>query len=176
MPGAIYKAEFLIIEDKNRDPHTDLADPEKKADDGSKLTTVDEVVGKKEKKKKELNISVKSEIAAAIAVGTFIYNTSVNEQLTSYSIQGDSIAARNLQNQRTITNELISVGSTLLTGLAFGGPGGLVVAGSGLGVKYVMQAIDYGNKVQIYQSNVQKDQFLSNLEQAKIQSNAKEFR
>ena len=29
MAGAIYRAEFLMIEDKSKDPHTDLADPEK---------------------------------------------------------------------------------------------------------------------------------------------------
>jgi hypothetical protein len=176
MPGAIYRAEFLVIEDKNRDPHTDLADPEKGLEDQDKKKSTEDIIGKKDKEKKTLNISAKTAVGTAIAVGTFIYNTSVNEQLTSYSIQGDSIAARNLQNQKTMTNELTSVGTTLLAGAMVGGPAGLAIAGGALAVKYAMKAIDYGNQIQIYNANIQKDQYLSSLEQDKIQLNAREFR
>lgn len=175
MAGAIYRVEFKIIEDKNKNPHNELSDTEKDLDKPKEVKTED-IIDKKEKSKKELSISGKTAIVTAIAVGSFIYNTSVNEQLTSYSIQGDSVAARNLQNQKSITNELIGVGSALIGGALIGGPAGLALAGGAIGMKYAMKSIDHSNQIQIYNAGVQVNQYLSRLEQDKIQTNSKEFR
>ena len=149
MAGAIYRAEFLMIEDKSKDPHTDLADTEK-GNEKTKEVKTDDIIEKADKSKKELQTAAKSAVGVAIAVSAFVYNYSVNEQLTSLSIQGDSIAARNLQNQRTITNEILSVGGTLALGAIFP-PSLLLVTLPSLAVKYMMKGIDYGNQVRIHE-------------------------
>ena len=175
MASVTYRAEFLMIEDKNKNPHTDLADPEK-GNEKSKEDKTDDIIEKTDKTGKELRIAAKSAIGTTIAVSAFVYNHSVNEQLTSLSIQGDSIAARNLQNQRTITNELLSVGGSLIAGALVGGPVGLAVAGGALAFKYINKGIDYGNQQRLYQANVEIDRYISQQEQAKIQLNSREFR
>lgn len=175
MAGATYRVEFLIIEDKNKNPHNELSDTEKDLSKTKEVKTKD-IIDKKEKASKELGIAAKAAIGTAIAVGSFIYNTSVNEQLTSYSIQGDSIAARNLQNQRSITNELVGIGGSLIAGALIGGPVGLAVAGGAVAMNYAMKSIDYSNEVQAYSASVQSNHYLSRLEQDKIQINVKEFR
>lgn len=174
MAGAIYRAEFLMIEDKSKDPHTDLADTEK-GNEKTKEVKTDDIIEKADKTKKELQTAAKSAVGVAIAVSAFVYNYSVNEQLTSLSIQGDSIAARNLQNQRTITNELLSVGGTLAIGALAGLPG-LAIAGGALALKYINKGIDYENQQRLYQANVEIDRYISQQEQNKIQLNAREFR
>ena len=173
MAGAIYRAEFLVIEDKSKDPHTDLADPEK-GKEKSKETKTDDIIEKADKTGKELKVAAKSAVGVAIAVSSFVYNYSVNEQLTSLSIQGDSIAARNLQNQKTITNELLSVGGALAVGAIF--PASLLVTVPALAFKYINKGIDYGNQQRLYQANVEIDRYISQQEQAKIQLNSREFR
>lgn len=173
MAGAIYRAEFLLIEDKTKDPHTELSDPEK-GKEKSKEVKTDDIIEKTDKAGKELKVAAKSAIGAAIAVSAFVYNYSVNEQLTSLSIQGDSIAARNLQNQRTITNELLSVGGALAVGALF--PPTLLATLPALAFKYINKGIDYGNQQRLYQANVDIDKYLSQQEQNKIQLNSREFR
>lgn len=173
MAGAIYRAEFLMIEDKSKDPHTDLADPEK-GNEKSKETKTDDIIEKTEKTGKELKVAAKSAIGTAVAVSAFVYNYSVNEQLTSLSIQGDSIAARNLQNQKAITTELLSVGTTLAIGAMF--PATLLVTMPALAIKYISKGIDHGQQQRIYQANVEIDRYISQQEQAKIQLNSREFR
>ena len=173
MAGAIYRAEFLVIEDKNKNPHNELADTEKGNENNKEVKTND-IIEKTDKSKKELQTAAKSAAGAAIAVSAFVYNYSVNEQSTSLSIQGDSIAARNLQNQKTITNELLSVGGALAVGAIF--PQSLLVTLPSLAVKYMMKGIDYGNQARLHEANVQIEQYLSQQEQSKIQLNAREFR
>jgi len=173
MAGAIYRAEFLMIEDKNKDPHNELSDPERGNEQTKKVATED-IVEKTDKSKKELQIAAKSGIGVAVAISAFVYNYSVNEQLTSLSIQGDSIAARNLQNQKTITNELLSVGGVLAIGIAF--PPSLLVTVPSLAFKYISKGIDFGNQRQLYNASVEVDRYLSQQEQNKIQLNAREFR
>lgn len=173
MAGAIYRAEFLMIEDKNKDPHTDLADPEKGKEKSKEIKTND-IIEKTDKAGKELKVAAKSAIGAAIAVSSFVYNYAVNEQLTSLSIQGDSVAARNLQNQRTITNEILSVGGALAIGALF--PPTLLVTMPALAFKYINKGIDYENQQRLYQANVEIDRYLSQQEQNKIQLNSREFR
>ena len=150
MPGAIYRAEFVMINDNNTNPHTELSKPE---------------MG-----------SAKAIVATTIAAGTFVYNTVVNEQLTSYAIQGDSIASRNLQNQRAINNEMINVGGTLLAGAMIGGPVGLLTAATGLGIRYLIKNIDYQNQVQQYNASIDVDRFISAREREKISENVRGFR
>ena len=173
MASVTYRAEFLMIEDKNKNPHTDLADPEK-GNEKSKEDKTDDIIEKTDKAGKELKVAAKSAIGTAVAVSAFVYNYSVNEQLTSLSIQGDSIAARNLQNQRTITNELLSVGGTLAIGALF--PPTLLVTVPALAFKYINKGIDYGNQQRLYQANVEIDRYISQQEQTKIQLNSREFR
>lgn len=173
---AIYRAEFVLVNSSNseKQAHNDLSDTgsQKKTE----VKSTDSIVGKQNENKKQNLSGVKKAVGVAIATSKFVYNYAVNEQLTSLSIQGDSIAARNLQNQKAITNELLSVGGTLISGALIGGPVGLAVASVAVATNYAIKAIDYSREVREYDANVQIDKYLCEQEQAKIQTNSKEFR
>jgi hypothetical protein len=173
MASITYRAEFEIIESGKTEPHSELSNTEKTGQQSKSISNSD-IIEKTDKSKKQLLTAAKSAVGTAVAVSAFVYNFSVNEQLTSMSIQGDSVAGRNLQNQRTITNELLQVGGTLLAGALF--PPSLFVTVPTLAVKYISKGLDYSNRLQIHNAEVQIDNYLSQQERNKIGQNIKEFR
>lgn len=185
MAGAIYRAEFILstsnINDEKK-PHNEVSDPT--AGDNqeqSNTKTSDNIVKKQDKEKKASMAAANKAVGIAIASTAFVFNQAVSEQLTSMSIQGDSVAARNLQNQKAVTNELLGVGGSLIAGALLGAPSGLAVAGlavagGALATKYVIKAIDYNRQVREYDAKVQMDKYVSQQEQSKIQANSRDFR
>ena len=179
MAGAIYRAEFVLVNNAVNDekaPHNEISNPEAGGQEELKTKTSDNIVKKQDKEKKASMAGASKAIGIGIAASAFVYNQAVNEQLTSMSIQGDSVAARNLQNQKAVTNELLGVGGTLIAGALMGGPAGLAVAAGALAIKYTVKAIDYSREVREYDAKVQIDKYLSQQEQNKIQTNSREFR
>ena len=172
--GALYKVEFLLTEDKRRDPHTDLNNTNKEQE-LQKTQGVTDIANKAKEKKSMLNISGKAAAGTALALSTFAYNHSMNDSLNNLALQGDSIAARNLQHQRKITNELTGVGATLAFGAAMG-PVGLAVAGGAIATKYLIQTINHQQDIRHYENQKAVNEHISRQNRSRIQLNSREFR
>jgi hypothetical protein len=178
MAGAIYRAEFILTTNSINDekaPHNEVSNPNAGGNQEELKTKIsDNIVKKQDKEKKASMAGANKAIGIGIAATAFVLNQAVNEQLTSMAIQGDSVAARNLQNQKAIANELLGIGGGLAVAALI--PGGLAVAAGALAVKYTIKAIDYSREVREHDANVQIDKYLSQQEQNKIQANSREFR
>lgn len=171
--GAIYKVEFHVIEDNRRDPHDELSKTDELKKDETEL---EKIAKKEEKEKKAMLSSGKKAAFTAIAASTFIYNYAMNDTLNSFALQGDSIAARNLQYQKQVTNELIGIGVTLLGGTMVGGLPGLALTSTAIATKYAIQAINHQQEVNAYENKQTLDKYMSEQNRARIQRNSREFR
>ena len=173
--GALYKVEFHVISDTTSNPHTEA----NKVDRPDEINKAEESKAIKEKsggKKANLAMAGKA-VGVAMAVGLTVYNHTMNEQGNSLSLQGDSIASRNLANQRAITTELAGVVATLTTGaLIGGGLPGLAVAAGALAIKYTLDAVSYQQDVRLYDGKLAIEQHISAQNRSRIQLNSREFR
>lgn len=172
--GALYKVEFHVITDTADNPHT-KASKVKTPDEMAKNEESKAIKEKTQKKKANLSMAGKA-VGVAMSVGLTVYNHSFNEQSNSLSLQGDSIASRNLSNQRAITTEVAGVVGGLATAAIIGGPAGLAVAGGYLAVKYTMQAVSHQQDMRLYDGKLAIEQHISAQNRSRIQLNSREFR
>lgn len=172
--GALYKVEFHVISDTTVNPHTE-ANKVDRPDEINKAEDSKAIKEKTQKKKSNLAMAGKA-VGVVASVGLTVYNHSMNEQSNSLSLQGDSIASRNLANQRAITTELAGVVATLTTGALIGGLPGLATAGGYLAIKYTMDAVSHQQDVRLYDGKLAIEQHISAQNRSRIQLNSREFR
>lgn len=172
--GALYKVEFHVISDTTGNPHTE-ANKVNKPDEINKAEESKAIKEKTGNKKANLAMAGKA-VGVAMSVGLTVYNHTMNEQANSLSLQGDSIASRNLSNQRAITTEVAGVLATLTTGALIGGLPGLAVAGGFLAIKYTLDAVNHQQDVRLYDGKLAIEQHISAQNRSRIQLNSREFR
>lgn len=172
--GALYKVEFHVISDTTTNPHTE-ANEVKRPDEINKEEDSKAIKEKTQKKKSNLAMAGKA-VGVVISTGLTVYNHMLNDQSNSLSLQGDSIASRNLANQRAITNEVAGVVGTLTAGALVGGLPGLAVAGGYLAVKYTMDAFTHQQDMRLYEGKLAIEQHISAQNRSRIQLNSREFR
>lgn len=172
--GALYKVEFHVISDTSDNPHT-KANKVNTPDEINKAEDSQAIKEKTQKKSANLSMAGKA-VGVAITAGLTVYNHSMNEQSNSLSLQGDSIAARNLSNQRAITNEVAGVVGGLTAAAIIGGPVGLAAAAGYMGIKYAMQAVSHQQDMRLYDGKLAIEQHISAQNRSRIQLNSREFR
>lgn len=122
-----YVAEFRL---------SDLTTEERELD---KKKDSNEVVNKERKiESKTVGKYVAGGVAVTL-VGSQLY---AKTMATSYTITGNEVAQRKLDNRMAYLNEGLTVFGTLAGGLLIGGPAGLGLAASTLSIKYAMQTYD----------------------------------
>ena len=137
MAGAVYRAEFIVTEQPLADnPHKELsstvkgANPSALAGSGQSLGAV--------AKKMLPKLSVAVVASAAIKGGQFMYNMVNTNQANSAMLSGDTIAYKHLQNESTIVNNAIGIGSSIAMAAIAGATLGSVVPGLGTAVGAVV--------------------------------------
>lgn len=172
--GALYKVEFHVISDTTDNPHT-KANKVETPDDINKAEESKAIKEKTQNKKANLAMAGKA-VGIAITAGLTVYNHSFNDQSNSLSLQGDSIASRNLANQRAITTEVAGVVGTLTVAAIVGGPVGLAAAAGYVGFKYAMDAVTHQQDMRLYDGKLAIEQHISAQNRSRIQLNSREFR
>lgn len=183
MAGAIYKAEFIVTEQPLADsPHKELsstikgANPTAIAGNGQSLRAVAKKILPK--------LSVAVVASTAIKTGQFIYNTINTTQANSAMLAGDTIAYKHLQNQSTVVNNAISIGSSIamaaISGAIIGGPVGFAV-GAGVaalsqGVSQLMKIPEHEEQKSVYREQGNIERAVNNLDRERFGTNARTFR
>ena len=183
MAGAIYRAEFIVSEQPLADnPHKELsstvkgANPTAIAGAGQSLGAVAKKILPK--------LSVAVAASTAIKTGQFIYNTVNTNQANSAMLAGDTIAYKHLQNQSTVVNNAISIGSSIAMGaiaggMLFGGVGAAVGAGVAAlsqGVQQLMKIPAYEEQKRVYREQGNIERAVNNLDRERFGTNARTFR
>lgn len=172
--GALYKVEFHVITDTADNPHT-KANKVKTPEETNKGEESKAIKEKTQKGK--ANLAMAGKVAGvAISAGLTVYNHMLNDQSNSLSLQGDSIASRNLANQRAIVNEIAGVVGALTVGAMVGGLPGLAVAGGAIAIKYTAQAVTHQQDMRLYDGKLAIEQHISAQNRSRIQLNSREFR
>ena len=131
MAGAVYRAEFIVTEVPLADnPHKELSTTIK-GSNPSALAGSGQSLGAVAKK-----MLPKLSVAASTAIkgGQFIYNMVNTNQANSAMLAGDTIKYKHLQNQSTVVNNSISIGSSIAMGAITGATIGSIVPGLGTAV------------------------------------------
>ena len=190
MAGAIYRAEFIVTEQPLADnPHKELsstvkgANPTALAGSGQTLGTV--------AKKMLPKLSVAVVASTAIKGGQFIYNTINTNQANSAMLAGDTIAYKHLQNQSTVVNNAISIGSSIAMGAIAGATLGSVVPGLGTaigaglgagfaaisqGTQQLMKIPEYQEQKRVFREQGNIERMVNSLDRERFGTNAMTFR
>lgn len=190
MAGAVYRAEFIVTEVPSADnPHKELsttvkgANPSAIAGSGQTLGAV--------AKKMLPKLSVAVVASAAIKGGQFIYNTINTHQANSAMLAGDTIAYKQLQNQSTVVNNVIGIGSSIAMAALAGATAGSVVPGLGTavgaavgagvaavsqGVQQLMKIPEYQEQKRVYREQGNIERIVNNLDRERFGTNARTFR
>lgn len=190
MAGAVYRAEFIVTEQPLADnPHKELsstvtgANPSALAGAGQSLGAV--------AKKMLPKLSVAVVASAAIKGGQFMYNMVNTNQANSAMLSGDTIAYKHLQNESTIVNNAIGIGSSIamaaIAGATLGSvvPGlgtavGAVVGGGiaavGQGVQQLMKIPEHEEQKRVYREQGNIERLVNNLDRERFGTNARTFR
>lgn len=190
MAGAIYKAEFLVVETPSAEnPHKELSrvtkgtSPTNIAGGGQTLGSV--------AKKMLPKVTTAVAISTAIKTGQFIYDTVNTHQANSALLAGDSIAYKHLQNERIVTSNIIGIGSSIAMAATTGAIAGSVIPGlgtvvgalAGAGVALVTQGIQQLAKIPEYEENKRVfnesagiERVINSLDRERFGTNAKTYR
>ena len=190
MAGAVYRAEFIVSEVPLADnPHKELSttikgsNPSAIAGAGQSLGAV--------AKKMLPKLSIALVASTAIKGGQFIYNMVNTNQANSAMLAGDTIAYKHLQNQSTVVNNAISIGSSLAMGAITGATLGSVIpvvgtaAGAGIGFAFALasQGIQQAMKIpalmeekRVYREQGNIERLVNNLDRERFGTNARTFR
>lgn len=190
MAGAIYRAEFIVTEQPLADnPHKELsttvkgANPTSLAGNGQTLGAV--------AKKMLPKLSVAVVASTMIKGGQFIYNTINTHQANSAMLAGDTIAYKHLQNQSTVVNNSISIGSSIAMGAISGATIGSIIPGLGTavgaglgagfaalsqGVSQLMKIPEHEEQKRVYREQGNIERAVNNLDRERFGTNARTFR
>lgn len=191
MAGAVYRAEFIVNEVPLADnPHKELsstikgANPTAVAGAGQSLGAV--------AKKMLPKLGVALVASTAIKTGQFIYNTVNTNQANSAMLAGDTIAYKHLQNQSTVVNNWISIGSAVAMGAITGAiigtpipiPGaraigagvGALIAAASQGIQQALKIPEHEEQKRVYREQGNIERMVNSLDRERFGTNARTFR
>ena len=181
--GAVYRAEFIVTEQPLADnPHKELSTVVKGANPTAIAASGQSLGAVAKKMLPKLGVAVVA--SAAIKGGQFIYNMVNTNQANSAMLAGDTIAYKHLQNQSTVVNNAISIGTAVAMGAVaggiIGGPIG-ILAGAGIaaGGQLIQQAMKIPALMEerrVYREQGNIERLVNNLDRERFGTNARTFR
>ena len=136
-------------------------------------------------------LSVAVVASAAIKGGQFMYNMVNTNQANSAMLSGDTIAYKHLQNESTVVNNAIGIGSSIAMAAIAGATLGSVVPGIGTavgavvgggiaaatqGIQQLMKIPEHEEQKRVYREQGNIERMVNSLDRERFGTNARTFR